>query len=233
LSIFQESISRSTQEINQIQANLNNSPENPFKVAIEQTEVNLNLKRQDLATSESSVAILSHQYELYKLWEVGFGRKGIQSFLIDTIIPLLNEKVAEWAEIIWKGEVEIEFRTQRLLGNGSLKEDFHVHIENRNGAKIFKGNSAGEQERINLCIALALQDLIMSRRGSDLDICFLDEFCHYTDEEGAEAFHAVLEELAKRRGSVFVMTHDQDLQAYFTKIWTVHKRDKVSTLELV
>lgn len=212
---------------------IQSDPEDPYQRSIDLLSAEINALTDSLEDLVLKRESLSYQLELYDFWVSGFGKKGIQSFMLDSVIPFLNEKVAEYSKTIWEGETHIEFATQKLAADGkTLREDFHVIIDNNSGANEYLGNSAGERERIDLVIALAVQDLVISRQGVDFNMCVFDEACRFLDPEGAEGYHRVLRQLAQKRDSIFVISHSQELQSLFGNSWVVSKENKISTLSL-
>jgi DNA repair exonuclease SbcCD ATPase subunit len=205
---------------------------NPFTVAFTQTSSDLGVVTADLTRIEGELEVLRRDIQLHQFWVRGFGKGGIQSYLLDSVVPYLNDRVQHYANILWSNEILIEFRTQRLLADGkTLKEDFHIHVSNLYGADVYEGNSAGEQERIDICIALALQDLVISRQGRQFSLAIMDEVACHMDSTGVEMYYRLLEQLAKERDTVFVITHSPHLEALFPTIWTSVKSGGISRLE--
>ena len=212
---------------------LESEPEDPYQRSIDLlfTEIKNLTTKIEIHTLERER--LDYQLSLHDFWVSGFGKKGIQSFMLDSVTPFLNERIAEYSKIMWQGETHIEFATQKLAADGkTLREDFHVIIDNNSGANEYLGNSAGERERIDLVIALAVQDLVISRQGASFNLCVFDEACRFLDPEGAQAYYRVLQNLARKRDSIFVISHSPELQSLFGQSWTVTKENKVSTLNL-
>lgn len=205
--------------------------ENPFKVAIEGTVQEISRIKVQLGPVKTVLQQSQRKLVLCEFWVRGFGKSGIQSYMLDSLVPYLNERIFRYANMMFGGEVTIEFKTQRLLADGkTLKEDFHVAVENRNGSDTYLGGSGGEQERIDICIALGLQDLIASRRGGDFTLCILDEVGKHLDAEGQELYYQLLQELAREKDSIFVITHSPHLESMFDRVWTVRKKNGVSEL---
>lgn len=215
-----------------LEEKLREKPSNPHQGSLEVTNQDITSTKEKMSTTKSEIEKLRHQISLYDFWVSGFGKKGIQSYMLDSVIPFLNERVAEYASIMWNGETLIEFRTQRTLKSEELREDFHIAIDNCHGAQTYSGCSEGERERIDICIALALQDLITSRLGTDFNLCILDEVCRFTDDRGAECYFRLLQKLAERRSSVLVITHNPTLGTLASNTWIVEKSNGVTSLSL-
>lgn len=219
------------QEESSIKASLNAERENPYSAAIKQTTDTMEELEASSGLAHKEIGNIRNEFSLYDFWVRGFGKSGIQSYMLDSLIPQLNQNTAKYINVLFGGEVEVEFRTQRLLADGkTLKEDFHIAVENKYGSDVYSGNSAGEQERIDICVALGLQDLVASRRGGDFKFCILDEVAKHLDAEGVELYYELLQEVAKEKDSVFIITHSPYLEGMFDKVWAIEKEGKISRL---
>jgi len=89
----------------------------------------------------------------------------------------------------------------------------------------------GEKRRIDLAISLAINDFIASRSGKRFNILLLDEVFENIDETGVYYVVKVLEELAKNRSSVFVITHHDSLASYFSETIKLSRKDGVSYIQ--
>lgn len=171
------------------------------------------------------------EIEQLDFWAEAFGTKGLRSYLIDTALPYLNERAEYYAQTLTDGSVEIEFKTQSKLKGGATVEKFEVAVHNKFGADKYKGNSGGEKAKVDLCVGLALQDLVMSRSATRTNVAFFDEIFDKMDEAGVERAVNVLIDVAKQRESIFVVTHLDALKSYFPSTVIVVKRKKVTKLE--
>ncbi len=184
---------------------------------------------------EKSVSVekdlLSKEIEELEFWVEAFGTKGLRSHLIDTALPYLNERVAHYAQILTDDAVTIEFKTQSKLKSGSVVDKFEVSAVNRYGADTYAGCSGGERSKIDLCVGLALQDLVTSRAPEKVSVVFFDEIFDKLDEAGVERAVNVLTEVAKERESVFVVTHLDSFKSYFPSTITVVKRKRTSRIQ--
>jgi len=164
----------------------------------------------------------------YEFWVTGFGKKGLQSYILDTILPFLTTKANEYASILCGGEISISFSTTRQTKTGTTRDDFTVSCTNQHGADIYHGQSGGEQDRIDLAIALALQDLMLARLGTELNYSVFDECIPYTDRAGVERFIRLLRQL--KRSTIFVVSHNPFYLEYFDQHLCIVKHDGVSRI---
>jgi len=168
--------------------------------------------------------------EEYAFWVEGFGNKGIKSFLMDGVLPFLNERAAFYSGILTDGELRITFYTQTELSSGELREKFDVRVEMNDASGDYEGCSDGQRRRADIICTFALGDLARARLGHTLDFAVLDEVFEGLDDVGIERAITLLHHLAEERNSVFCITHSDKLSNYFSKILTVEWRNGVSQL---
>ena len=164
-------------------------------------------------------------------WVTAFGTKGLRSLIIDNVLPLLNEKANEYATMLSDGTLDIEFRTQSTLKSGKVVEKFEVAVTNTTGAEDYKGLSAGEKAKVDLCVGLALQHLVASRAAAPVNVAFFDEPFESLDDTALDRVVVLLTSKLKSAGqSIFVITHNENLKAYFPNVVTVSKDSTGTTL---
>jgi DNA repair exonuclease SbcCD ATPase subunit len=156
------------------------------------------------------------EFKNLSFWRTAFSRQGIRSFLLDKIVPFLNERVSHYLGILTDGGITAKFSTVKQLSSGEYRENFNIEVINRHASESYEGNSGGEKRRIDLAVALAFNDFLASRSGKRFNILLLDEVFEGVDSEGLYYVIKVLEDLARRKSSVFVITHRDELKSYFS-----------------
>ena len=167
----------------------------------------------------------------YEFWVKGWGNKGLKSYIFDLVTPYLNQRANYYSTILTNGEIEILFSTQKELKNGDMSENFSVSGVNKFGSNVYLGNSSGERQRVDLCIALALQDLAKSRNSIAVNFAVFDEICTYMDSEGLSRTCELLNLLSDKGKCIFNVTHRDELQDLFPAVLKVCKKDSISFLE--
>jgi len=136
----------------------------------------------------------------YDFWIKGFGEKGIKSFVIEQIIPVLNQQVNYWMQFFIHNKIIVEF--DKFL---------EIKISRSNGEPVFYNQSSGgERKRIDLAISLAFAHIMRLRSSVEINILFLDELAESIDTDGIEGLDRSLKELGKDR-TIFIITHRQNL----------------------
>lgn len=207
--------------------------DNPYEVQL-QSELK---KIQDLETDKKSLdeKLEEHQskVEVLQFWLKGFSNSGIKSMLLDDITPFLNERANKYLQVLSGNHVRVEFSTQTTLKSGEVRDKFQISVVNEDGGNSYISNSSGEKRRIDVAINLALQDLIASRANKKLNIMFMDEVLDTLDRQGTDSVIELLMEISKEKSSVFVISHNDDIQSYFQNFLLVTKQDGCSTIEKV
>lgn len=160
-----------------------------------------------------------------------YGNKGVRSHILDLVTPFLNERVGEYSQILTGSEVDIRFTTQSTTKSGEVRETFDIAIDNENGGDSYLSNSGGERKRIDLAIALALQDLVLSKNHLTTNFALYDEVFDALDEVGCENVIGILKSRLNTVETMFVITHNEHLKHLFEDIITVEKVDGISTIK--
>lgn len=177
-----------------------------------------------------SAAEMAKELALYQFWVEGFGNAGVKSYMLDYVTPLLNARAAEYSRYLMGG-LTVEFDTQTQLKGGGVRDKFDVSVTNSHGAPAYVGSSGGERRKIDIVVAKTLQSLVSEQGSFNCNVSFWDEPFDALDESSAEAVMSLLREEAKVKGSVFVVSHNDWLRPYFSRVLRVTKRNGASTVE--
>lgn len=176
---------------------------------------------------EVCIDIKNEELAKYEFWISGFGNQGIKSVLLDSVTPFLNKKANYYLGKLTGSSIEVKFTTQVEAksgkNKGEKKDKFSVSVTNKNGDDSYQGNSGGEKRRTDIAINMSLQDLVLSRSSKKLDFLVFDEAFEGLDGVGCENVIHLLYEKAMEFGSVYVITHNDELKKLFSKDMTVRK----------
>ncbi len=168
------------------------------------------------------------ELEVAEFWVEAFGARGLRSLMVDSSLPLLNQEAARVSRAVTGGSISIEFSTTSEQKSGKVVDRFEVRVDNRHGAGDYRGNSAGERAKVDLCVGIALQRLVASRSSASFNLAFFDEAFDHLDSAAHERVVEVLSELDK--DSVFVISHNEDLRAFFPNVLTIRKAGGFSSV---
>lgn len=166
-------------------------------------------------------------------WVHGYSPQGLPSFVLDDHMPFLTERANEYLDILSDGELRVNVSTQRELKSKSGEHADEITItwsvEGNDQVK----KSSGQQTKVNLACDLALMDLAATREGVELDLLMIDEALDGLDKEGTARVLRLLQTLRSRRGSIFVVSHNEDVSELFERGLAVVREDGVSRIEMV
>jgi len=152
-----------------------------------------------------------------------FAPAGVRAHILDEVTPFLNGQTSKYLGTLSDGNIEAVWTTLTPDSKGDLKEKFSIDVTNSVGGKTFKVISGGEKRKVRIATALALQDLVATRASKPIDLFIGDEIDDALDPAGLERLTQILEEKARERGSVFVISH-ADLKDHIRQVITVEKR---------
>lgn len=204
--------------------------DNPYSALAERVEVKRKkyIKEAELLTMQLGAE--EARLKLAEFWVQAFGAKGLRSLLLDSSLPLLNEEAMRISRAVTGGAIKVEFSATSDLKSGKTVDKFEVRVDNKYGAATYLGNSAGERAKADLCVGLALQRLVASRSSASFNVCFFDEVFDHLDGAAHERVVDVLSEIDKE--SVFVVSHNDDLKAWFPAALRIVKKKGFSRVEV-
>ena len=202
---------------------------NPFEAQIIAADKRVEAAENAKVDVNLRVAELEQKLEVAELVAKVFSPAGVRAHILDDVTPFLNEQTAKYLGTLSDGNITATWTTLVKNAKGELKEKFSIEVDHAEGGDRFGLISGGEKRKVRIATALALQDLVARRATKPLDLWIGDEIDNALDEPGLERLTAILEEKAKERGTVLVISHS-DIRDWVPQVVTVTKKGKVSTL---
>lgn len=195
---------------------------NPYAEIIKSLDESIAQADKEAKGAETSLKEKEKLLPYYEWWVTHFGKQGIKSYVIDQIIPTLNEQIEYWMQIIYQGAISVrfdKFLNVTMVNNASKNE------------MIFGQGSGGERRRIDLAIMLAFRQIMQLSTGRNPNVLFFDEVAENLDEDGVYRLYDTLVEIGKT-SRVFVITHNPTLLSLLGSAGqiSVEKRGGVMTL---
>ena len=170
----------------------------------------------DIMKLEKELNKVKEEKKYYEFWIEGFGNNGLKTWLFEEVLPYFNERIEYYLNILNSGLITLKFDNQL---NYEL-----------NGCD-YKSCSNGERKRLDLAVMFALFDLLNLRSQSSSNILILDELLDTLDNVGLEAVEMLIQDLNKRIGTIYCISHNNSLAENFPTTITIQKGiDKISTL---
>jgi len=158
-----------------------------------------------------------------------FGPAGVRAHILDDVTPFLNERTASYLSVLSDGAIVAGWTTLTRTAKKELREKFSIEVTTAKGGTSFAAMSGGEKRKVRIATALALQDLVARRAANPISLFIGDEIDDALDSAGLERLMTILEEKARERGTVFIISH-RDLKDWVSQSITVTKKDDQSTI---
>lgn len=168
---------------------------------------------------------IGYDAALTQFWSKHF--RNLAAMTLDEAAPFLSKRACVYAETLTNGVMSITFDPSEQ----SRGKTFLPIVTNADGGNSYEKSSLGEKARIDLCVLLALRDLMESRLAGKFSQIFLDEVFDGLDEEGIECATATLRKVFRNK-SVFLITHNPALKNAADTIVSVQKRQKQTVLTI-
>lgn len=185
-----------------------NDPQNvhntPYDTYLSDAEIQIEDLNKQAADCRAKIDAARNEMKYYEYWTTAFGDQGIRKYVIDGIVPALNENLAYWLSILIDNNLRIKFDNQFEEYIDKMPEESQLS---------YFAISGGQKRRINLALSQAFAHIMSLNSGKILDLVFLDEVTSNIDKVGAESIYKMILQLAQDK-QVFVTTHDQNLLEY-------------------
>lgn len=159
-----------------------------------------------------------------------FSPAGVRAHILDTVTPHLNARTSHYLSTLTDGNISAVWSTVSKTAKGELREKFVIDVESKTGGETFKDLSGGEKRKVRLACAMALQDLVASRASKPIKLFIADEIDTALDSAGQERLMSVLDEKARDKGTVLVISHN-DLSDFIRNSVLVTKKGGKATIE--
>lgn len=175
-----------------------------LELVIKTTEQQVQILTKEIRKLQKQVAIL-------EFWELGFGRQGVISLLIDAAMEEFNEHCVIASQGLTDGLCAVQFDSTTLLKSRSGTSDKISMDCFIDGEKYDYNNlSQSEQQRIDICGMFGWQDMIASKTEA-VNLMFFDEIFDGMDEDTKEQAFGYISKFGKNKG-VYVISHSEDLR---------------------
>ena len=199
---------------------------NPYKEIIDDSKNEIESLKNNINNILEETKNLKEDIKYYSFWEEGFSKKGIPNILSESFVEELERKINEYLSTLTKS-LYVGISTQAELKSKDVREKISYKILSPD-SKItdYKSYSGGERQRVKVSDIFAFHDLI-----GKMNFIILDEVLELSlDVVGKSEVVKLLKEKANELGSLFVISHDKQVQNMFDNVINIKKVDGVSTL---
>ena len=197
---------------------------------LEKTEGSLKLIEQKINTIEEKIKeleetkkyISKEKKELQKLNILYEIMTSFRINLISRIRPALSEYATEFFRDLTDGKYqEIE-----------LDENYNILIYDKGIPYLINRFSGGEEDLANLCLRLAISEVITERVGGIFNLIILDEIFGSQDIIRQQNILRALHTLSSKFRQIFLITHVEELKNNMQHIIHVYEDGDISKIEL-
>lgn len=207
--------------------------ENPFTDSIKTAHEDIKNIAFLMKECDKAIAERREEEEYAEAVVNVFAPNGVRAHRLDEATPFLNERTAHYLGSLADGAIEAYWTTvSETKAKDRLIEKFSVTVEKQGSAPTFKALSGGEKRKVRLSCALALQDLVAARAPKSIDLWLGDEADDALDAAGLERLMSILEEKARERGTVMMISHN-DVAHFARKTMKVTKQNGKATVTVV
>jgi DNA repair exonuclease SbcCD ATPase subunit len=163
-----------------------------------------------------------------------FGKNGIQTILLNSVIRDLENTSNKLLSTICTDHFEIIIETQRVGSDGfTMIDTLDLRVKKDGVIQHFKSLSGGEKFRVSLAIRIALSEISSRHGGSSLEFLLLDEINSPLDRHGIETLFVNVIRSLEDRYKIMIITHDDGLKEKFDHIFDVTKSNNESSIKFI
>ncbi len=181
---------------------------------------------------EKQLDTLSKEVSIYSELAQAFGKKGIQSMLIESALPDIENEANDLLRRMTDNRMHVKFEPQKPTKKGDVQETLEIIISDELGARPYELYSGGEAFRIDFAIRIALSKLLAKRAGAPLPTLIIDEGFGTLDNTGIEKIKEAINSIRNDFEKIIVITHIDDLKDAFPSRINVIKTANGSLIEL-
>lgn len=178
------------------------------------------LEQAQAALVEHAAAVderdrLHAELDILARLEQAFGRDGIPAWIVESqALPQIETEANRILSRLGGAISRVELRTERETKSGDKRDALDIVCLTDDGERGLETFSGGEQSRAEVALAIALVDVLQSRRDADLRFLALDEPAGL-DGQGTAALAEILIERAAGGNVVLLASHDPGLRDSF------------------
>ena len=203
---------------------------NPYISSIEKAELKAQEIEESIVALKASLETAREELSVAEKVVEVFSPAGIRAHILDTVTPFLNDRTSRYLGILSDGNIRATWNTISTTAKGELREKFEISVTSATGGSNYRSLSGGEKRKVRLATALALQDLVSSRAAKPIRLWIGDEIDDAVDDAGLERLMTVLEEKAKEKGTVLIISHNP-IRDWVRQHVIVRKRGGLSEME--
>lgn len=188
---------------------------------------------EKLKDLEKEIDALSRRYRILEILEDAYER--IPFYILDNVIPIMEEEANRILEGISTTGMRLELRTEKAnKSNKSVRDTLDIIVSDIAGERPIELYSGGEKTRQILALAVGLAELSARKAGVKISTFLIDEPAGL-DKQGlidfGKSFIKLVESRVFRKG--LLMAHEEILKDIFDQKILVTKEGTTSKVEVL
>lgn len=206
------------------------------KGALEQALVEIANLQTQYQNNQQELTKAQKQYKIYQELTQAFGKNGLQTLMIENILPYLEAESNQILARLTGNQLHVQFITQKAAKSTNAKnkmlDTLDINIADSRGTRPYESYSGGEAFRINFAIRLALARLLAQRAGASLQMLIIDEGFGTQDEQGCDLLVAAINTISADFACILTVTHMPQFKEAFQHRIEVRKTSDGSKIAL-
>lgn len=199
---------------------------NPFASSVEMLQENIKKDNDRINEIKARLPLLNADIAVYTNLAESLSPKGFRYHMLESVTNELNKQTNYYLSMLTDGKIGAVWSTVKRLSSGEFREAFSIRV-NMNGRSNFGALSGGQKRKVRLACWFALQDMIADRAEKDVKLWVCDEVDGALDKAGIERLMSLLEEKARTKETVLVISHN-NLKDWIANGITVSMKDDIS-----
>ena len=203
--------------------------ENPYITVVEQLNIKKEKIEQEIEETTIKIKELEDKYKYYKFWSIGYSKQGLPNLKIEQMLDGLEDKTNEYLSKLGNVSVELSGQTELKSGRKDerMREKIDYRVVSEDGKKrSYHSFSGGEKQRVRIADMFAISDLM-----GKFNFLMLDEVLEGSvDSKGKDDIGALLRLKEKEGVTLFVVSHDLEIQSKFDNVIQIEKVNGISKL---
>jgi DNA repair exonuclease SbcCD ATPase subunit len=190
------------------QIKIEETKSNPFEGQTEKLLQESKTLESDLSTLESEFKAQNHKlFSLNQLYDLSFQLRGE---LLRRAVQSIEDSTNQYLETYFDSPIRVKFSIEDSdkLEVEILKSGYNCN---------YRQLSKGQRGLLKLCFGVSVMESASNRAGVHFDQVFMDEPTDGLDSDLKVKAYSLFEYLAINRDSVFVIEHNENLQAMFSR----------------
>ena len=190
--------------------------------SIDKDEKDLKETKEKIAAIKQGNIVLQDKARKVALVKDAFGSKGIETLVIDYLLPKLEDRINDVLGKLSDFRVRLDTQRKSADGESTVEGLFITILNEMNEEMPFEAYSGGEKLKISVAISEALATL------QKVGFRLFDETFIGLDENSTESFAEVLEGLQKNFSQVLCISHLLQIKELFDKKIAIVKNNSIS-----